>query len=414
MAGVAPARTARLSVSAVRALLVAAAALALALLTGQPLLAALAAPFLLAWSPAPSPGETTVDVEPRLAVVGDRLVAIVRTHAPAGTWLCRVQVWSDDGAVRLQRRVLAPAPGPITVTVPLSARRRGRLSVPRVRLELRSPVGTEHVHDLRLQPPLVVPVVPVGQAPDLELLLRASRTASGAHLSRAAGSGEDFRGVREVHRGDDLRQVNWRATQRLGHLMLDERTAERGADVVLLVGTGRASEDDLEAAVAAAAGLLGQLLARGDRARLAEAGPRSRISPPLTGRGGGLAGAHWLVDVEAATQDVEAALRPDHPALRPGSAVVLLGSVLDRPAVALLVALRRRGHPVLLHDLGSVRRRDTDSLDRSEQPAQRLAAVRRADAALVLRTRGVLVVFADGALRAAPGRGGAPAAAETP
>ena len=53
------------------------------------------------------------------------------------------------------------------------------------------------------------------------------------------GLGTDFESIREYTPDDDIRQLNWRATARMGRPMSNQYRVERDRDVVCLVDTGR-------------------------------------------------------------------------------------------------------------------------------------------------------------------------------
>ena len=78
--------------------------------------------------------------------------------------------------------------------------------------------------------------------------------------------------IRQFAPGDRIRQVNWRASLRLGTLYVTQQHRERNADVVLMLDTmaqvGTASVTTLDAAVRAAASLATAYLARKDRVGL--------------------------------------------------------------------------------------------------------------------------------------------------
>lgn len=74
------------------------------------------------------------------------------------------------------------------------------------------------------------------------LVLRLRRGFAG-HPGRLArgplGLGTDFEAVREYSPDDDIRQLNWKATARLGKPMSNQYRVERDRDVVCLIDCGR-------------------------------------------------------------------------------------------------------------------------------------------------------------------------------
>ncbi len=90
----------------------------------------------------------------------------------------------------------------------------------------------------------------------------------------AAAAGEDDVATREYHRGDELRRVHWRATAKVGSLMVrrEEQPWQARATVLLDTRTrahrGEGAQASLEWAVAAAASIALHLFRRGFTVRL--------------------------------------------------------------------------------------------------------------------------------------------------
>ena len=81
--------------------------------------------------------------------------------------------------------------------------------------------------------------------PDLPGARRLARATQGGRYRSAGlrrgplGLGTEFESVREYHDDDDVRQINWRATQRIGHPMSNQFRVEREREVLFLVDCGR-------------------------------------------------------------------------------------------------------------------------------------------------------------------------------
>ena len=94
----------------------------------------------------------------------------------------------------------------------------------------------------------------------------------GDYVSRALGEGIEPGEIRPFAPGDRIKQVNWRASLRLGQLYVTQQHRERNADVVLMLDTlaevGAPSETTLDLAVRAAASLATAYLGRKDRVGL--------------------------------------------------------------------------------------------------------------------------------------------------
>ncbi len=94
------------------------------------------------------------------------------------------------------------------------------------------------------------------------------------------GRGTDIRNLREASPGDDPRDIHWPQTARQGTLIVKERSAEQGRDAMVFVESPIAGGAAFERAVSEAAGVVLQLLGRGDRVGLAAPGHHI---PPAAG-----------------------------------------------------------------------------------------------------------------------------------
>jgi uncharacterized protein (DUF58 family) len=108
----------------------------------------------------------------------------------------------------------------------------------------------------------------------LRTLPRPVRTQAsvGDYVARALGEGIEPGDIRQFAPGDRIKQVNWRASLRLGQLYVTQRHRERNADVVLMLDTlaevGARGHSTLDLGVRAAASLATAYLARKDRVGL--------------------------------------------------------------------------------------------------------------------------------------------------
>jgi uncharacterized protein (DUF58 family) len=115
-----------------------------------------------------------------------------------------------------------------------------------------------------------------------------TQTSIGDYVSPALGEGIEPGDIRQFAPGDRIRQVNWRASLRLGTLYVTQHHRERNADVVLMLDTladvaGR-GDGTLDLSVRAAASLAAGYLTRKDRVGLINYGGTIDWVKPGTGR----------------------------------------------------------------------------------------------------------------------------------
>jgi uncharacterized protein (DUF58 family) len=265
-----------------------------------------------------------LSARPELLIAALPLALVVATLAvpraePGYALRCEIstdRAFEDEG-VRVTITITATSALPLVIVVgPLprdtelvSGKRRAALSLPpgattSFGYEVRCPV--RGVHDFG---PLVVQVrdrwgvrawerrhavrrlirVHPRVAP-LRSLPRPQRTQTsmGDYVSRALGAGIEPGDIREFAPGDAVRQVNWRASLRLGSLYVTQHHREHNADVVLMLDTlaqvGPAHGTTLDWGVRAAASLATAYLARKDRVGLINCGGTIDWVRPGSGR----------------------------------------------------------------------------------------------------------------------------------
>ncbi len=150
----------------------------------------------------------------------------------------------DGRRVRLRQ----PAPAdvriePETATGALAATltgaRRGRHHLPGVASVSLGPLGLARRHHPAGAPHelLVYPDLPAARR--LALLVRRGALAGGVAARGPLGLGTEFESIREYLPDDDFRQVNWRASARLGRPMTNQYRIEQDREVICLVDAGR-------------------------------------------------------------------------------------------------------------------------------------------------------------------------------
>jgi len=149
------------------------------------------------------------------------------------------------GPVRVRQPVppdleLTPSEADGRLDATLHPRRRGRHVLPAAALRVRGPLGLGCAYSRALEDVdvLVYPDLPAAHR--LVLAVRQGRFRDvGQHSRGPLGLGTEFESVRDYLPDDDVRQVNWRATARLGRPMSNQYRVEQDRDVICVIDTGR-------------------------------------------------------------------------------------------------------------------------------------------------------------------------------
>ena len=152
-----------------------------------------------------------------------------------------------DGPVRVRQALpadvtLEPQEGDGELAGELVARRRGRHVLPAVGVRTTGPLGLgAWYHRLGGDAELLVYPDLVG-ARRLALAARRGRLPESGRRARGSfGLGTAFEAVREYAPDDDVRQINWRATARLGRPMSNQYRIDQDREVRCLLDAGRLS-----------------------------------------------------------------------------------------------------------------------------------------------------------------------------
>ena len=187
---------------------------------------------------------TRPEVERRMPEVLSRGVpAELRVRAPA----------LAGGSVRVRQAApaalaLAHREGEGELRSEVVARRRGRHVLPPVATRSTGPLGLAR-WDHRVGEAAEVRVFPdLRTARRLALAVARGRFRDqGATARGPLGLGTEFELIRDYEPDDDIRQVNWRATARLGRPMSNQYRLEQDRDLLLLLDAGRLSAAPLDA-----------------------------------------------------------------------------------------------------------------------------------------------------------------------
>lgn len=135
---------------------------------------------------------------------------------------------------------ISPQEGEGGLTAEIVGTRRGRHELPQPAVRVQGPLGLGRWHRRvgEAAELLVYPDLPGARR--IARAVREGRFAESARLRRGAlGLGTDFESVRDYQPDDDIRQVNWRATERLGRPMSNQYRLEQERSVVVAVDAGR-------------------------------------------------------------------------------------------------------------------------------------------------------------------------------
>ncbi len=131
-------------------------------------------------------------------------------------------------------------------------------------------------------------------APLAKLALIGAEQASrvvGAHVRRKRGDGTEFQQLREYRAGDSMRQIDWKASQRMRKLISREYQEERNQKIILALDTGRRmmARDGVlshfDHTLNASLVLAHMALRKGDAVGLQVLSPEGRYLPPGRGLG---------------------------------------------------------------------------------------------------------------------------------
>jgi uncharacterized protein (DUF58 family) len=290
----------------------------------------------------------------RIPAVQRLTAATLARGVPAAFTL---RVLDDAGAVRLRQPLppdlrLAPSEADGELAGELVARRRGRHLLPQAVVRRRGPLGlAAWTH--RVDVPVEIVVYP--DLPAARRLASAVRTGrfrdEGLRRRGPLGLGTEFESVRDYSPDDDIRQVNWRATARLGRPMSNQYRVERDRDVVCVIDCGRlmaapfADRTRLDAALDAAVAVASVADVLGDRCgAIAFAGEVLRSLPPR--RSGARDVVHTIFDLEPLPVDSDYELAFQHVRGAKRAFVLVLTDLLEesaaRPLVAALPVLAKR------------------------------------------------------------------------
>jgi uncharacterized protein (DUF58 family) len=334
--------------------LCAAAALAVALISGRWQLIAFAAPMLgvlssAAWQRPVS--RISVRSEPDFirCFEGEQVTTTVDLLTADDVAAAALSVTAPDG---MQTVVLPDESTATAHNVAVTASRWGRYPL-QARADVIAPggllaaTGSADIADVFVFP--MVPAAPT-PLPRSDMLDRL-----GTHLTRHIGPGVEFADIRPYVPGDQLRTVNWSVSARRGSLHVTQRLTDRSVDAVVIVDLSgqppgpatAASQRTVEGAVQ----VVQSALRNGDRAGVVGLGSQQpRWLGPDIGQRQFYRVLDTVLGTGAGYQTMTGTLAP-RTAIPPGAVIVAFSTLLDGDFALALMDLSRRGHVVSVVDV---------------------------------------------------------------
>jgi uncharacterized protein (DUF58 family) len=311
-----------------------------------------------------------------VALVAATVVDAVSARRAPGLERDAPEVLSRGIPARLNARATAPAGGSVrlrqaapagvdiepreaadALTATITARTRGRHTLPATAIRATGPLGLARWDHAPGRP------AELRVFPDLHTARRLALTVArgrfrdqGATAYGLLGLGTEFELIRDYQPDDDIRQVNWRATARLGRPMSNQYRLEQDRDLIVLVDAGRLSAAPLAGptvldvsldAAAAIAFVADQL---GDRCGAVAFDRDVRVALPPR-RAGGAAVVRALFDLEPRPLDSDFELAFRHAEGTKRALVVILCDLTEeaaaRPLADAVPVLARR-HAVVV------------------------------------------------------------------
>jgi uncharacterized protein (DUF58 family) len=238
----------------------------------------------------------------------------------------------------------------------LTGQRRGRHQLPGVASVSLGPLGLARWHHPDGPPRelLVYPDLPAARR--LALLVRRGALTGGVAARGPLGLGTEFESVRDYLPDDDIRQLNWRASARLGRPMSNQYRVEADREIICLIDAGRlmgtpvGNRTRLDAALDAVTAVALVADELGDRcgAIAFDSAVRVEVRP---GRRGGRRVVRALFDLEPSTRDSDFELACTRVGASRRALVLIFTDLVDLAAARSLLAaapLLNRRHAVAI------------------------------------------------------------------
>lgn len=364
---------------------------------------------------SPSPNDVAVHREiSEVLSVGAANPATLNIRNRSGQ-LLSLTLHDDPGPLcevdRLPQTVNVAPGKEATIHYTVKPIRRGASEMPVVHLRFPTRLGLWTRHQIRALP------TPIRIYPDIravyryELMARQNRLSEiGVRMVRMPGQGREFERLREFRYGDEIRQIDWKATARQRALISREFNVERNQNIVIMVDCGRFMRNEtdgisyLDRALNSAIMLSYIALGQGDNVSLlAFSNKIERFIRPVRGKPGIQSILRSTYDIQAShnVADYSLALEYLTAVQRKRALIVLITFVTDELQLRVIgESLKLRSLPylplcVLLQDVGL--RQMADRIPESDLDAYHTAAAAQvltgqSHEAASLREAGIMLI----------------------
>ncbi|APZ96755.1 DUF58 domain-containing protein [Fuerstiella marisgermanici] len=254
------------------------------------------------------------------------------------------------------------------VTYTVAPLKRGAAKLQAVHLRFPTVLGLWTRHQIRPLETAVRIYPDIRAVYRYELMASRNRLAEiGVRVMRMPGQGREFERLREYRYGDEIRQIDWKATSRQRQLITREFNVERNQNIVLMVDCGRFMRNEtdgisyLDRALNSAIMLSYIALGQGDNVSLMAFSNRiERFIRPVRGKPGIQTILRSTYDIQASTKTADYSLALEYlsKVQRKRALVILITFVTDELQLRVIgESLQLRSLPylpmcVLLQDVG--------------------------------------------------------------
>lgn len=298
-----------------------------------------------------------------------------------------------------------------TIHYSVKPSRRGASEMPAVHLRFPTRLGLWTRHQIRPLPTAIRIYPDIRAVYRYELMARQNRLSEiGVRMVRMPGQGREFERLREFRYGDEIRQIDWKATARQRQLISREFNVERNQNIVIMVDCGRFMRNEtdgisyLDRALNSAIMLSYIALGQGDNVSLlAFSNKIERFIRPVRGKPGIQSILRSTYDIQASqnVSDYSLALEYLTTVQRKRALIVLITFVTDELQLRVIgESLKLRSLPylplcVLLQDVGL--RQMADRIPESDLDAYHTAAAAQvltgqSHEAASLREAGIMLI----------------------